>query len=919
MGFFTPFLNLLSRRQLLHGAARGLAGVLLSGCIDKQTPTSIPKEVQTQTPTEVVTTMETQATEIPSASQVLVTVTELPDAALADKRRIYLAPDDHTDYMWSANEANYRQAFLDMLDYYLNLADQTSSEQAPYQSRWNCDGTYWIWVYEKNRTAAQFNRLISRIQDGHITVPLNPLIEVYGGAPTEAILRSMYYAGKLERKYNLSFPLFVPMENQALPLGLGALCAGAGAKYAWKGICQCVTKINDAWDRQYDIYWWTGLDGSRILMKWNSMLNGNASLGGYAEARQPSAAVDFVETNTEFKKRYPYPNVVGIFGKGWDDVKTLTNEFISVAKAKTTSQRQVIVSNEIDFFKDFETTYGSSIHGLSCTFGNEWDIYIAALAEVSSKVKRAVEKLRGAEAVASLVSLFGSVPMAANEADRDQAYINMGLYYEHDWTADGPVSRNERATWQRNLATNISSYADNLFNTSVSMLSPLIKAENTNQYFVFNQLSWQRTDVAYLPYPGGSQWKVKDHVSGNEIASQLVTRSGKQYIQIIAKNMPPLGYKVYEILPEAASSFPNVGTLTGNVVETDLYRYSLSTTGSISSLIDKTQGQREFARSVNGKWINDLGGMSGSYSVEEVGPVSITVKVTGSKPFAHTTRYTLYRDVMRLDIQNEITQNFGQILTWAFGFNLDSPDTWHEELGAILRYKLLANGGHYSPRNARYDWPTLNHFVDMSSGGVGVTLSNADCSFMQVGNSTATVLDDQSPQISVLAGGQVDGTGLGILNQGGDQYFLQRFSLTTHAVFQAASAMRFAMEHQNPLITGKPTGGEQAPLPSTQFSVGQLSDAGVLVWAMKPSEEGGKGLLFRLWNMTGEAKQVDLQLNFIADPVAYEVSHIETRRSSMSTIDNRLSMPVLGNQIKSVIVYTPKPFRGYLPTVREVL
>ena len=160
------------------------------------------------------------------------------------QKRIYIANDDHTDYVWTADEATYRAAFLEMLDYYLNQIDSTiaAGNAAPYQSRWNCDGTLWVWEYERHRSAAQFQRLIDRMRDGHISVPLNPLCVVLGGAPAEAVLRGMYYAGSLQRRYNLDFPLAYAMENQTQPYGIGALWAGAGARYSWKGICGCASK-----------------------------------------------------------------------------------------------------------------------------------------------------------------------------------------------------------------------------------------------------------------------------------------------------------------------------------------------------------------------------------------------------------------------------------------------------------------------------------------------------------------------------------------------------------------------------------------------------------------------------------------------------------------------------------------------------
>jgi alpha-mannosidase len=40
-------------------------------------------------------------------------------------RRIYIAPDDHTDYIWSADEKTYERAIVHMIEYYLDLADRT--------------------------------------------------------------------------------------------------------------------------------------------------------------------------------------------------------------------------------------------------------------------------------------------------------------------------------------------------------------------------------------------------------------------------------------------------------------------------------------------------------------------------------------------------------------------------------------------------------------------------------------------------------------------------------------------------------------------------------------------------------------------------------------------------------------------------
>ena len=117
---------------------------------------------------------------------ILILVLFILDNLSAQQRKIYLAPDDHTDYMWSSNEEGYKQAFLETLDYYIKLNDSTANDPYPYQSKWNCDGSYWVYTYEKNRSKEQFARLIRQMKEEKITVPLNGLISLFGMVPFEA-------------------------------------------------------------------------------------------------------------------------------------------------------------------------------------------------------------------------------------------------------------------------------------------------------------------------------------------------------------------------------------------------------------------------------------------------------------------------------------------------------------------------------------------------------------------------------------------------------------------------------------------------------------------------------------------------------------------------------------------------------------
>lgn len=1025
----------------------------------------------------------------------------IADGAAAQQRRIYIAPDDHTDYYWTANETVYRQAFVDMLDFYLDLADTTAGNPPDYRSRWACDGSFWLWEYERNRSPAQFQRLIDNIRSGHISAPMTPLVILYGGAPAETVLRGLYYSGRLERRFGLDFDLAVSMENQSHPWGISSLWAGAGAKYSWKGICGCATRVPNAGDREHDIYWATGPDGQRILMKWNSSFWGNESIGGYAEARNIAAAVGIAESPL-FQSRYAFP-VIGIFGRGWDDLQTFTTDFVTQAQALTTAQRRVICSNEQDFFEDFVGTQNPdlSLPTVAYSYGNEWELFCATLAEGSARVKRAVEKLRSAEALASVASLYDPSFMSGRETARDLAFMDLGLYHEHNWLYDGPAS-NQRLPWTRRLITEIESYVNTLHADGAAALGARIDrpAGNPNpRFFAFNPLSWARTDFADFAYAGPANVHVIDVSSGQQAPAQIVSLGGSSFLRVLAGGVPSVGYKVFEVRPgpgpqsftDAASVTPGGGGGPGTVTVTyavgadnrdamsnfvggpahevrvsgfsagepvefvsndsdqqtgamefavdappgstvlqayvtvraaasqspsptgamavraydiddaqpfvngllgDLighhpvlpttvnwpiaswpagsdvqspdvsalvqayinrpgyapgkhiglvvsegtigagryvgwddfaapganqarltvvyqppaarggedwlignsaYRVSVSPRGAITGLVDKNRAGREFAASIGGRAINDLGPSGGVVSIENAGPVSVTLRCEAPSPLQHVTRITLFRDSDRVEIRNEITQNFGTLETWGYSFNLAGPLVRHEEVGAIATARLRDDPlfpGSYATRQMRYDWLTLNHFADMSAtsgamSGFGVTLSNADCYYFRLGNSSIPALDTGTAQISPLVGGSPNDN-YGVASQGGDTFFLQRFALRTHGGYDQPGAMRFALEHQNPLVIG-PVSASAPRLPAGQASFFSSSNADLLLWALKPAEEGiagapgaqpgpGGGLVARVWNLAESARNGALQLSPRAAARAHRVTHIET-------------------------------------------
>jgi alpha-mannosidase len=818
-----------------------------------------------------------------------------PTVAGAATKRIYIANDDHTDYFWSGDDVQYRSAFLSMLDFYLTQAERTATNPSDSRGRFNCDGSLWVWEYEHNKTSTEVQRLFSHIRAGDISMPLNTAVLCYGGMPAEAVLRSMYYAGRLERRENLRFPLVAAMENQTLPGGLASLWAGAGAKYSWRGVCGCATKT-DWGPRPREIYNYRGPDGQGVCLKWNSMRNGNQSIGGYAEARNPSNAVTYLDTDGTFLASWPWA-ASAAFGYGWDDLQTTTDAFVTTAQSMANANRRVIVSNEQDFFDDFTASFGTQIPTFSGSFGNEWELYSASMGEVTADFKRHVEKLRTAEALATVASLLDPAFMNGRTTARDQAFQAAGLFYEHDWTADGAVARSRRAQFERDMLTQLSTYVDALHTDALAALAGKVSQPGgAERHVVFNPLSWARTDVADLPTVLAAPLHVVDVTTGQEVPSQMVTVSGQTRVRILASNLPSVGYRVYEVRSGAGASFPAAATVNGATADNGVYAVTVGPHGQITSLKDHRDADREYVQS--GASLNDQGSGNGTATVESTGPVSVTLRVVAGGAPTHEARVTLYAGLDRIDIEDTITQNFGSNQAYTSSFALSGATMRHEEVGMIAKVARAAQGGDYADQNARTDWLTMNHFVDLSLSTRGITISNWDSPFFQAGNSTPSTLDTSTPTIHACVGMQVDGGTYGISLQGGDTRFTNRYALRVHGAYDPAAAMRLALEHQNPPVAAKLTGGSANPLPATTWSLVTLPSSDVLLWALKPAEEGiGQGVIARVWNLADASRTFTLALPPTGISTAQRATHIETDLGTAALAGGALSESLARQQM----------------------
>lgn len=835
------------------------------------------------------------------AARALALAASLSMATAAGAHTIYIANDDHTDYGWNATTDTYDTAMLSAIDYYLGRIAATAGNAPEEQARFNADCWWYLRLYQQNRTPAQFEELISRIADGHIQVPLNPFVLLFGAMPTEAVIRAGYYPGRMEREYGIEFAIAQDIENQTNPWGLASLWAGSNVRYTWKGICACATQA--PWqDQTTEVFRWQGPDDKELLFKWYTLTNGNASWGGYAEARDQLSQPGLQAAIDHFSPRAPLLPMTGLFGGGWDDVNYQTDDFVTLAKQWNDAHPggdRAVVSNMVDYFQELEGHAGS-LTTLRGGWGNDWDLWPAALSERTARTRRSIEQIRAAEAMAAVVHSFDAAFWPSRRETLESGLIDYFKYMEHGW-ADGGVGLGYVVSNKKNWAQSLGDSVSSVDADARAAFTSLFATPGESRFVVFNPLGFTRTDYADLAVATSGPFRVTDVDTSTEVPSQVVTLDGQNHLRILASGVPSLGYRVYRYENAAPTPLADAASVTANRIENDRWRIDVGTRGELTSAFDKVA-----AKETAGSALNDFGdGSAGPIVVENAGPVSVTLRRSITGAVSRSVRVTLLRDVARAEIEDRISENLTNQSEYRFSVALADPQIRFEEVGAIARPGLAADGGDFLP-GTRSDFMTLNHFVNFDDGTYNLTLSNRDAFAMQVGASTPTDFDLPTNSIGVLATGNPSWAGMN--DQGGDNLFTHRFALIgASGPYSGADALRASLAHQNPLVALALPASQSGPLTDATRSFASVGAGNAVITAFKPAEEGERGIVVRLWEMGGSDEAVTLDATAFSPSAAWSTTLIETDVQPAALAGGVISDSVDANALKTWRL-VPQPF-----------
>ena len=417
-------------------------------------------------------------------------------------------------------------------------------------------------------------------------------------------------------------------------------------------------------------------------------------------------------------------------------------------------------------------------------------------------------------------------------------------------------------------------------------------------------------------------------MAGHRYALGKIDRRHAMELVFVAKDVPPLGYKTYRIVPSRGKAdFPTTIKVTETTLENRFYKISVDPeNGAIVSVYDKELGielvdkdaphkfNQFIARSViDGK----------EYPAEEskvekgkTGPVlgSLIIKGDGVGCPQRTQEIIIYDELKRIDIANRLLKDSTPLLElyFAYPFNLDNPKVKFEAAGAIVTPIEDQIPG------SNTDYYAVQHWVDVYKENFGVTWSSIEAHLVEFGGLWPGYLSEAHHGVTYpgyghefLKPGEIKKGYIYsyVMNtnyrtnfqpiQVSDMLF--RYSFTSHkGDWIKGKSKDFGWEVQNPLIPVFMKGKRKGQLPlSTSFC--NVDKSNVILLTLKIAEDKD-GIILRLMEMEGINTMVTITLPFINIKEAYLTNLVEENEKLLTCQRNTVIAPIKAFGISTIRV-----------------
>lgn len=855
-------------------------------------------------------------------------------------RSVYLVQFTHLDIGFTDPQDVVAGQYKGILDLAITYAERIANFKWTIESVWQLE--QWL----KRSTPAEIARLQTLVATGKIELGAGYATMHTAVLGTEELNRWLYPMAAYRQQFgfqaNTIFQNDVPGFAWALP----SVLQDAGVPYFIAGVNQSFGGSAKL-PRSHNPFYWAGPDGKRVLT-W-------ISAGSYVEWYTTFQMYQFSNFFSRLKSElaqyaaaeYPYDAILILCGSLENTNPTTIFSGLATKWNKTYVNPKLIIAPPSEFFQHLEQKYGQQFATYAGDWAGAWDLVSLNAPQSMRLVRETHAAANTAEKLASLNTLLSHEAYATTTFNN--IYQNMLQFDEHSgggtpWPGLMTPSETQR---QSEIAV---TYARAAYDSTrlqiqnnLEKLAQCVKIDAPG-IFVFNPLSWTRTDLARVqidPAWASQSFDLIDLQTRQSVAYQWSPDFAELFF--IAPRIPALGYKVFKLQlkksaprsgsqapqsPRAPAGFHANGASGAIVMENDFYQLTIEVeTGTIRGLVDKMAGRElvnansrfAFNAAIKATAAQTLAGQCeivplGIARIDSAwrGPVVQGLRINRVGTPLVCTDIWLFPTLPRVEIHNLMDRqqmpwvplvNNADYYAYCFPFNLPGFQVWLEGAtgfwnprtdhlpGAPRGYFAIQQGGSLTSGNYRIQWAQREAFLAEFARFHG---AETDFSPSEATLITRIIKKEDEGKFEDGSIGPIDaepGLGPEIVN---------RYAFTTaSAHFDPVASARFNSDFSNPLLACWVTPAASGLLTASCDSFFTVDQPNILLINIKKANDN-QGLIFRLLEIAGQPALVSISSHFFDWVTAELTSPVEAKMQSVAVGNEGVSVFFNPHEMKTI-------------------
>lgn len=848
------------------------------------------------------------------------------------KWTIFVVPHTHVDIGYTDYQGKVAETQANTL---VEAADLI--EKYP-DFRFAADGSWNLQQLLETRSQARRDQILGLIRADKIGIPADYFNLLTGYASLETLNRSLYYTKSLSRAYGLPFDYATTTDVPSYTGAYPSVLASAGIKYWAVGANQdrATVLAHEQWDAKSP-FWWEGPDGKKVIF-WYS--RGYAQIGSVfgANPQNDSVYQSLPVFLAPYDKPDYKPDAALIYGAQAEN--TDLHPYLATFAAawnQAYAYPKLQYATFADFFRYIDKNFGTMLPTYKGDMGPYWEDGIGSDAFYAAEDRQNQSDALSTEIV-STVSHIVNPDVHPPKQELNDAWDNILLFAEHTWGAARSISApdSEESVKQLDVKDNYATQAQfelgDIAERSMGQLAHQIHVP-ARTLIVFNSLNWKRDALMETDLSRNDE--LYDMTTGERVPAEVLSdKENFVHVRFLARDLPPVGYKCFQIRRAAETSAPPAIEMNP-VIENQYYRITIDPeTGAVKSIFDK-QLRRDLVDSESpykfGQYLYVTGGdpkgngmtrMIHPFEALPIAQLTVHPAVEGEYLGTEKTSWgdsiklrstdvntpridleiLLYDNEKRIDFDYRVQKTY---TTAKEGVYFAFPTAVQPPEFAYATQQGWVDPAHDLLKGASLEWFNIQKWMAVHDSGMTVGIVPLDASLASFSDINRGLWPAEfAPKTSTLFSYAMNNYWHTNYRAGQGGTFTFRYVLTSAKDFDPSALSRLGWESMeapalDAVINQDKAGSPDEPLPAEGTSFLQIDAPNIVLVTWKIAEDG-KGTILRLLETAGQSTEVTVKLPHSNLQSASLCNSVEDYMRDLRVTDHQIHLTFRPHEVLTV-------------------